>query len=267
MNGCVDLGGYALNTEIDGPENAPWMILSNSLGATLAMWQPQMDLLTARYRVLRYDTRGHGQSDTPGDDWSFKELTRDVISLMDHYDIATADFMGLSMGGMTGLGLALDHSDRIGSVICADARADAPDPFRAMWDERIANVAANGLHGIVDGTLASWFTPDWLHDNPTLAGEVREMVLGNAPQGYIECCKALKTLDYLQHLRQITCPVLYIGGDQDKGAAPAVMGDMASKTAHGRYVSIPNAAHVSNINQPDAFNAAISAFLDTKGEM
>jgi 3-oxoadipate enol-lactonase len=237
------------------------MILSNSLGATTAMWQPQIDALTGNYRVLRYDTRGHGQSDTPRGDWTFDDLCADVIALMDHLGIGTCDFIGLSMGGMTGLGLALSHPDRVTRVICADARADAPPPFRAMWDERIAKVKQGGLSAIVDATLASWFTADWLAHNPQLADGVREMVLSNPAEGYVACCHALKTLDYLRHLDRMTVPVLYVGGDQDKGAAPAVMRDMADRTPGGRYVAIRDAAHVANLNQPETFNAAITEFL------
>ena len=111
------------------------------------MWEPQIPALTQRFRVLRYDTRGHGQSDTPPGPWSFDDLTGNVIALMDQFGIDRCAFMGLSMGGMTGLGLALAHGDWFDRLVCADGRADAPAPFRQMWDERIAKVADGGLAG------------------------------------------------------------------------------------------------------------------------
>ena len=130
MTDRVNAGGTTLAVRIDGDEGSPWLILSNSLGATHAMWDPQIEALSAKYRVLRYDTRGHGESDTPEGPYGFADLEGDVIGLMDHYGIDKAAFMGLSMGGMTGLGLAINHPDRVSKVICADGRADAPEPFR-----------------------------------------------------------------------------------------------------------------------------------------
>lgn len=260
MSDRVDLGTHALNTAIDGTGDS-WIILSNSLGADLGMWDDQIDVLTTKYRVLRYDTRGHGGSDTTNGPLSFSDLTQDVIALMDALEIARADFMGLSMGGMTGLGLALHHADRINRVVCADARADAPPPFQANWDNRIAAVRAGGLAAIVEGTLTSWLTEDWRDANPARVAHLREMVLANDPDGYISCCEALRGLDYHRHLPNAEVPILYVGGEEDMGAAPTVMQAMADATPDGRYIRIPDAAHVANINRPGAFNAAISAFL------
>lgn len=255
----VDVGGHALNVRMDG-KGKQWIILSNSLGADLSMWDDQIEALTTKYRVLRYDTRGHGGSDTTGQT-TFADLNADVIALMDALEIDQAAFMGLSMGGMTGMGLAVDHADRITRVVCADARADAPPPFQEMWDSRIAAVQAGGLEAIVDGTLASWLTEEWRTANPDGVAQVRAMVLGNDPQGYIACCHALKGLDCLRRLSDAKAPVLYVGGDQDMGAAPVVMQAMADATPGGLYVPIPGAAHVANINAPESFNAAIAEFL------
>ena len=255
--------GVALNTAVDGAgEGKPWIVLSNSLGANLSMWDPQIALLTARYQVLRYDSRGHGQSETPAGPYTFEDLVGDVIGLMDALDIPKADFMGLSMGGMTGLGLALHHPDRISRVVCADGRADAPDPFRAMWDTRIAAVTEHGLQGILDGTLATWFTQDWRDANPDGEDRIKAMVLGNDPAGYIACCQALKGLDYLRHLHKVTIPLLYVGGSNDKGASPEVMRNMSVETPGSDFKELPDAAHIANINQPEAFNAAIQDFLN-----
>lgn len=263
MNGRVTLRSEVqLNTRVDGDADLPWLILSNSLGANLAMWEPQMSLLTSKYRVLRYDTRGHGGSDTPLGPYSFDDLTRDVLELMEAFGIDRASFMGLSMGGMTGLGLAIHHADRIERVVCADARADAPEPFREMWDQRMAAVEAGGLEAIADGTLATWFTEDWREANPEAAAAIRAMVTSNDPAGYIGCCQALKQLDFLKSLGEAKVPVLYVGGSEDKGAAPEVMRAMADATPGGAFHEISGAAHVANINAPKAYNAAITDFLN-----
>ena len=262
MTGRIALpSGVVLNTAVDGDGDKPWIILSNSLGANLSMWDGQVGLLSETHRVLRYDTRGHGQSEAPAGPYSFDDLLADVLGVMDAHEIETADFMGLSMGGMTGLGLALEHPDRFKRVICADGRADAPPPFREMWDTRIAAVEGGGLEAIVEGTLATWLTEDWRAANPEVLENVRQMVLSNDPQGYISCCRALQGLDYLRHLGKVTIPVFFVGGSEDIGAAPEVMQAMADATPGGVYVQIPAAAHVANINAPEAFNAAIKGFL------
>lgn len=257
----VDLGGHSLQTYVDGREGAPWLILSNSLGASAEMWDPQIPALAEHFQVLRYDTRGHGKSDVLPGPYTFDQLVGDVIALMDRLDIDKARFMGLSKGGMTGLGLAISHPDRIERVVCADARSDAPPPFKAMWDERIAKVEENGMSGIVDGTMATWFTPGWVAANPTAAERVRRMILSHEPAGYIANCRALKGLDYFRYLGRVSIPVLYVGGSEDKGAPPEVMQAMADATPGGRYVEIPDAAHVANINAPEAFNSAVIEFL------
>jgi 3-oxoadipate enol-lactonase len=225
------------------------------------MWSPQIDFLTKGYRVLRYDTRGHGGSETPKGPYAMDDLVGDVIGLMDHFDIGKASFMGLSMGAMTGMGLALTAPERFDRMVLADGRADAPGPFRAMWDDRVGKVEDGGLAAIAEGTLASWFTEDWRTNNAATLEQVRAMILGNSPDGYIACCRALQGLDYLRHLGNVSVPSLYIGGAQDMGAAPAVMQAMADATPGARYVEIPDAAHVANINAPEAFNAAIAEFL------
>lgn len=256
----IELDGFGLNTRMDG-KGEEWLILSNSLGADLSMWDDQIEALTTKYHVLRYDTRGHGGSDTTGP-VSLTDLQNDVIGLMDALEIEQAAFMGLSMGGMTAMGLAIHHADRITRAVCADARADAPPAFQDNWDARIATVESGGLEAIIDGTLTGWFTEEWRAANPERVAQVRGMVLANNPQGYIACCGALKGLDCLRHLPGVKVPILYVGGDQDMGAAPAVMQEMADATPGSVYVPIPNAAHVANINAPDAFMTAIAPFLE-----
>ena len=257
----IDLGHAQLNTRIDGEEGAPWIVLSNSLGSSLHMWDDQMLLLTRKYRVLRYDKRGHGGSSTPKGPYSFAELGDDAVGLMDHFGIEQADWMGLSMGAMTGMGLALTHPNRFARMVLADGRADMPDPNQSMWDQRIAAIRDGGLEAIVDGTLAMWLTQAWRDANPDRVANIRRMVTGNDPEGYIACCEALKKLDYLRYLGEINLPVLYVVGSDDMGAPPTVMREMADVTPRAEFVEIPDAGHVANINSPAKYNAAIAQFL------
>ena len=157
----IDIGRLTLNVAIEGAEGAPWILLGNSLGSNLSMWTDQIGLLTQKYRVLRYDHRGHGLSDAPEGPYSWEQLTDDVIGLMDALEIKSADWVGLSMGSMTGLGLAIHHGTRFERFVLADGRADAPAHFRAMWDERIAKVRDGGLAALTEPTLAMWLTEGW----------------------------------------------------------------------------------------------------------
>jgi len=258
--------GGQIHTRVDGPEGAPWMVLSNSLGANLTMWDAQMPLLTRAFRVVRYDTRGHGLSETVATPFDFDDLVADVIAVMDAYDIDRAAYMGLSLGGMTGLGVALAHPDRINRLICADARAVATDPVRQMWDTRISVVANQGLEAILDGTMESWFTADWRADHDDKARAVHEMILGTDPVGYVGCCHALKTLDYFKQLAGLSVPTLYLVGDQDKGAPPEDMRAMAEATPGAVFTVIPDAGHLANMNAPAAFNHAVAEFLAIPAE-
>lgn len=258
----VEAGGLTFNVEIDGEEGAPWIVLSNSLGSTLAIWDDQMPLLTRKYRVLRYDHRGHGGSDVPEGPYSWDVLTSDVIALMDAHGIERADWMGLSMGMMTGAGLGIHHGARVGKLVLADGRADAPAPFRAMWDARIEAVQKGGVDAIADATLALWFTGAWRAADPERTAQLRAMIVATDPAGYIACCQAIKTLDYFKDLNRISNEVLCITGAEDKGASPEVVQAIADAIPNARFIEIPNAGHLANINNAPAFNAAVASFLN-----
>jgi 3-oxoadipate enol-lactonase len=245
-----------------GRTNGPTILLSNSLGAGLDMWAPQREFLGDHYRVIGYDTRGHGQSNTPRGDYSFGDLTSDAIAVLDHFGIEKADYIGLSLGGMTGLGLALDHSNRFGKIACACARADAPLPFATSWDDRIAAISSGGMDAIWAGTLERWLTPDFMASNPkivdALAGDFKQTTVA----GYIGCARALQTLDYKRRLGDVKTPVLFISGADDMGAASAEMKSMSDATPRSRYQDIPDCAHIANLNQTDACNQILKQFLE-----
>ncbi len=190
----VDRGGFRLAAYIDGQgEGAPWIILSNSLGAAAMMWEPQLELLGKRYRILRYDTRGHGASDAPTGPYSFEDLVGDVIALADHFGIARASYMGLSLGGMTGLGLAIHHAGRFERVVCCDARADNPPAFVQSWDDRGAAIDKGGLAAILGMTMERWFVESWRQAHPEALHRFEDAFLATSPTGYRGCAEALKT--------------------------------------------------------------------------
>ncbi|WP_431301081.1 3-oxoadipate enol-lactonase [Tabrizicola sp. BL-A-41-H6] len=259
----VQTSATTLATRVDGAEGLPWLIMSNSLGADMSMWEAQLPALTAKRRVLRYDTRGHGASadSAPPGPYDFKDLTGDVIALMDHYGIDSADIVGLSMGGMTALGLAIDHGARVHRAVCANARAAFPPPGIAMWDQRSAAVAAGGMAAVADDTVDRWFTPATRNLRPELARHAMRMILATSPEGYMGCTAALKGLAYLSRLSEIAVPMLYIAGAEDTGAPPAAMAEMQAATPGAALVVLPDVAHISNIEAPEAFNAVVTGFL------
>jgi 3-oxoadipate enol-lactonase len=258
----VDRGGFSLSAEIwgEGAEK-PWLVLSNSLGASRFMWDRQKALLTTKYRVLAYDTRGHGGSDAPPGPYSFADLTGDVLVLMDHLGIAKARYMGLSLGGMTGLGLAVHHAARFEQIVCCNARADSNPAYRQNWDDRIAAVTAGGMQAILAGSMERWFVERFRTAEPEAMKAIEAMFTATKVPGYIGCCEALKTLDYLKDLPSVRVPVTYIAGEKDMAAPAAAMRAMAEVTPGARYVEIPDAAHLPNIDNMPVFNAALGAIL------
>ena len=250
-----------LAVRVDGPETAPWLVLSNSLGSNHTMWDGQIAGLIKHFRVLRYDTRGHGSSGAPEGPYNFNQLTEDVLALMNEYSIESTKFMGLSLGGMTGLGLAITYPERIEKLVVADARANAPAEVLEMWDLRIEKIREGGLDAIVDTSIDMWITEESKNSDSELVQRIRDMILGNDREGYISTCYALKKLSYLENLNSIKCPVLYIGGDEDKSANPETMKHMAENTPDAIHEIIYGARHLSNLDKPVEFNSSVLSFL------
>lgn len=264
MSGTSDFvrsGEADIHVRVDGPEHLPWLVLSNSLAADLTMWDDQVEAFTRTHRMLRYDTRGHGGSSAPAGPYGFDMLVGDMVAVMDHFRIARADILGLSLGGMTALGLGLDHPERVDRLICADARADAPPPFVAGWDQRIAAVAAGGMGAVLAGTLERWFTGATREHRPEIADRAARMVLGTSPVGYMGCAAALKGLDYLRRLPRLEPETLYVIGALDTGAPLDAMRAMAAATPGARLEILPDVAHIANMEDAPAFNRVVADFL------
>ncbi len=250
-----------LHSTIAGPEGAPVLLLLNSLGATSAMWDPQLKLLQSHYRTITCDTRGHGRSPSPAAPYSFDELVADAIQVLDTHGVEKATVMGLSLGGMTALGLGLAVPDRIERVVCCAARADAPPPFVQSWVDRLALLETGGTAKVWEGTVDKWISEDTRAAKPEQEAKLREEFLKTTEQGYRGCAEALKRLDYLRQLGGMTRPTLFVAGENDMGASPDTMRAMAAACPGSLFAEVPKAKHVVNVDRPDGFVLAIAAFL------
>jgi|TARA_B110000503_G_scaffold15036_1_gene20853 3-oxoadipate enol-lactonase len=258
----IEHGAVTISTKVTGQLNGPTILLSNSLGAGLGMWEPQRKLLNKYYRVIGYDTRGHGQSSSPEGDYSFEDLTADAIAILDYFEVEKVDFIGLSLGGMTGLGLGLNYPNRFNKIVCACARADNPAPFIHSWNDRIAAISSNGLAAIWPETLERWLTEEYIELNPKEIAALKSDFIITTVIGYSGCAAALKSLNYHSRLNEMTVPILYISGANDRGAPPETMHDLWITTPSSSYEGIKDCAHIANLNQTSAFNRAIKKFLE-----
>lgn len=249
-----------LNVLDEGPRDAPVVMFSNSLASNLDMWAPQAAALRGAYRVIRYDTRGHGASEVPAGPYDFAGLCGDVIAVLDALAIPRVHFVGLSLGGMTAMGLALDHAERVASICAACCTAQAPADGGAMWDERIAMAREQGMASLVDATIARWFTADMLATRAAEVAPVRAMILDTPVAGYMGCCEALKGLAYRDRLATLRVPALFVAGALDPAVPVAAMQDMHARVAGSRYLELPG-AHLANLECAAAFNAALEDFL------
>ena len=259
----VAVFGGSLFTRADRSANpaAPWIVLSNSLAADHAMWAPQMAALTPHFHVLRYDTRGHGASDIPPGPYNFDDLVGDIVAILDHHRIEKVTFLGLSLGGMTGLGLALNYPERLTGLICCDARADAPPTFVTSWLERIAAIERGGMTAIAQGTIERWFGPAFRAAQPDTVAAIAATIRATPVAGYKGCAAALMGLDYLKRLHTVRTPSLFVAGADDAAAPPEVMRDMAGRVPGAAFTVIPKASHLANVENAPDFNSAILGFL------
>lgn len=262
MNRFVLIPAGDVYVQISATEPAlPWLILSNSLAATTLMWGPQLAALQTRYRVLRYDTRGHGSTSAPHQVFNVSDLSQDVVDLADALDIARFSFLGLSLGGIVGLGLAVNHPERLDRLVCCDARADAPADYVQAWSGRIAAVADGGMEAVVDETLQRWLSEATRQSRPAIEVLARHMILQTTSVGYRYCAHALTRLNYLPRLEEICIPTLYVVGAQDTGTSPMVMQAMAERTPGALLMTVPDSAHICNLDNPEGFHAATASFL------
>jgi 3-oxoadipate enol-lactonase len=256
----VKANGISINYQIDGPEHAPWLVFSNSLATSLSMWDEQAAALKDRFRVLRYDQRGHGGTDAPAGRYAFDTLLDDALALMDALGIAKANFSGLSMGGATALGLAERRSDRFERIIVADSPCQSTPQSAQQWEERIAVAQKQGIEALVEPTVARWFPPETVASNPPYLDKIRAMIRATPVNGFVGCAAALAAHDYASAVASVKCPTLFIVGEKD-GATPAAMAKLHDKIPGSRFATLPGAGHISNMDRASEFNRALRDFL------
>ena len=255
-------GDARLNYRVDGNEYAPPLLLSNSLGTDLEMWSPQMRLLGDNFRVIRYDTRGHGASSVPEGPYTIDQLGHDALAILDHLEIARAHFCGLSMGGLTGLWLAINAPKRIDRLVLANtgAKIGTPDTWNARIDS-IRDAGSDGLpESVVEAVVERWFTPHHRAVAPDQVGRIRRMLHETSGAGYSANCAAIRDADLRTGLARIRIPTLVIAGTHDPSTPPALGREIADAIPDAEYVEL-DAAHLSNLEQAGSFNAAVLRFL------
>jgi 3-oxoadipate enol-lactonase len=257
----VKANGITFNVQIDGPEGAPWVVFSNSLATNLTMWDEQAAHFKSRFRVLRYDQRGHGGTDAPEGPYNFDLLVADVVGLFDALKIERAHFAGVSMGGMTALGLAEQHPDRLLSVAPCDCSSGSTPASAQQWGERIAQARAGGMAAMADSTLTRWFPTALTPEAPPFIPKVREMILTTPVAGFIGCCGALADFNYQPGLGAIRRPVMVAVGTKDQMLAGSrqIHADIPGST----IVELEGAGHLSNVDRPVEYNRALERFIET----
>ena len=261
----VDLQGHriAYAIEAGAQPGRPWLVFSHSLAADHTMWAPQVGAFAHRFNILRYNTRGHGASDAPPPPYTLEQLADDLHALLDAVGIERCHFVGLSMGGMIGQMAALRHPRRFASLVLADTTSRYAADVRPVWEQRIAAVSgAEGMAAIAAGTLERWFTPAFRQRDPDTVARIERQIRATPVAGYIGCARAIMALDLTARLPAIQVPVLVIVGEEDPGTPPAMAEEIARAIPGARLERIPNAAHLSNLEQPERFNAAVAAFYD-----
>jgi 3-oxoadipate enol-lactonase len=253
--------GCTIHVEVEGPERAPVLMLSNSLGTNLHMWDEQVAPFTRHFRLVRYDRRGHGRSGVPKGPYTMERLGRDVLAVLDGLGVAKINWCGLSMGGMVGMWLGANAADRIHKLILSNTAAYFPD--RSMWDGRIKMVRDKGLEGIVDANMERWFTKGFRERSPQAMAKMREMFLATNLEGYIGCGEAIRDMDHRPLLAKIAVPTLVIAGKHDP-ATTLEAGEFIKQHIPGAQIAVLDAAHISNLEQPQVYADTVLNFLLSK---
>jgi 3-oxoadipate enol-lactonase len=245
-----------LNHQMTGPEDAPMVLLGSSLGATQAMWAPQLEALAERFRVVTFDHRGHGESEAPDGPYTIDDLGGDVVELLNELMVEQASYVGISLGGAVGLWLAENAPDRFHrfALLCPPAY---PAAGAQMWTDRAAQVRAEGTQSIVDATLERWFLPEYDGD----VEAIRQQLLATSDEGYAACCEALGAMDLRPGLGDITAPVLLVTAESEASIPPETVIPLASAIPGAHLEIIENAAHLVSYSHPDRINSLLLTHL------
>jgi 3-oxoadipate enol-lactonase len=257
----ITANGISTNYTLDGPAGAPVVTMSHSLATDLSMWDPTVPALTSRFRVLRYETRGHGQTEAPKGPYTLEQLADDALALLRALGIQKTHWVGLSMGGMIGQTLALKAPEVLLSLSLCDTSSRIPAEAKPLWEERVTTAESKGMEPLVEGTLSRWFTAPFREKRKDVVDKVATMIRTTPPAGYAGCCQAIAQLNLTDRISAIKVPTVVIVGEDDPGTPVAASKVIAENIKGAQLEIIPAAAHLSNMEQPEAFNRALSGFL------
>jgi 3-oxoadipate enol-lactonase len=253
-------GEARIHYVLEGQSGSPVLMFSNSLGANYSMWDPQAREFHKKFRLLRYDTRGHGQSSATPGPYSIEQLAKDVVSLLDELNLARVHFCGLSMGGMIGMWLAVSAPERLNKLVLCNTGAKIGT--LDAWNARIEAVRKNGMKSIAPAVVERWFTPAFRQKSPALISNTHKMIEEANADGYAACCAAIRDCDYREQVAAIRTPTLVISGAHDPATPPADGRFLAQQIPGAHYAEL-NAAHLSNIEDQDRFNQELAVFLNS----
>ena len=256
----LSANGIEVNYVIEG--EGPVVTFSHSLGCDLSMWDAQAAALRGRYRVLRFDTRGHGQSGAPAGAYTLEQLAEDLHGLLAGLGIPRTHFVGLSMGGMIGQVFALKYPEMVQSLVLCDTTSRYPAAAAPVWQDRIKTVEAKGMEPLVEPTLGRWFTAPFRARRADLMAQVGQMIRDTPAQGYVGCCHAIPKIDVTDRLGAIACPALVIVGEEDSGTPVEMARDIHAALPSAELAILRSASHLSNLEQPEEFNRVLLRFLD-----
>lgn len=254
------MSAVEVHAVVSGRADAPAVVLSNSLGSTHRMWDAQLADLEQRFRVVRYDTRGHGASPVPDGPYGIDDLADDLVALLDRLGIAKAHLVGLSLGGMTVMRVAIRNPERVQrlALLCTGAQL----PPASAWTERAALVRAQGSASVAAAVVQRWFTPAYLEANPGVRSAHEQMIAATSAEGYAACCEAIAELDLREQLSTITAPTLAIAGADDPATPPAKLEEIVARIPGARLLTVPQAAHLANAEQPATITPALIEHLE-----
>ena len=256
----IRTNGIELNYVVEG--SGPWLVMSHSLACDLSMWDEQAALLKRSFRVLRFDTRGHGKSDAPSGDYTLDMLAYDVHGLLQGLGVDRCHWVGLSMGGMIGQTFALKFPNMFRTMVLADTTSRYAPEALPLWQGRIKTAQAQGMEALVESTLGRWFTEPFRKSHPEVTARVSAMIRATPVPGYVGCCTAIPQINVTGRLKELKCPALVIVGEQDAGTPVALSREIHAALPGSELVIIPQASHLSNLEQPAAFNRALATFLN-----
>ena len=254
--------GIDIEYVLQGPEDAPVVTFSHSLASSMALWDAQADLLEDRFRVLRYDHRGHGGTEVAPPPYSFEQFAEDAFALLRALKIERTHFVGLSNGGIVGQTLALAHPEAVRALVLCDTTSRPPAPTLPVWEERAATALSRGMEPLASATIERWFDADTRERNPGLVARFASLVRSTAPEAYAACCRAIQEVDLTDRLHAIEAPTLLLVGSEDTGTMAEEHAIIRDRIAGAELVVIEGAAHLSNLCAPEAFDAALSSFLE-----